>query len=73
MRRSEILIIRYRRTRVVETRQQAPASVVSAKTNSVSTDHSKVVAVSNRPSEFIKVSVTRRLFWLGLINRFLSR
>lgn len=73
MRRSEILIIRYRRTRVVESSPQRQA--ISTETNSVSSNDSNdanVAAESNRVPELITASKPPSV-WVGLLSRLFNR
>jgi hypothetical protein len=76
MRRSEMLIIRYRRTRVVESSpQRESAQVITAETYSVSSNDpndSKVAVKSNRALELITAS-KRPSVWVGLLSRLFNR
>jgi len=77
MRRSEILIIRYRRTRVVESSPQCEAiPVITAETNSVSSNDSNyasVAAESIRVFELITTASKPLSGWAGLLSRLFNR
>ena len=70
MRRTEILIISYRRISVTE--DSAPLGAESAESNDAGSD-SKVQVKSSQPQELIKTPDKNRASWLDLVRRVVAR